>query len=224
MLLMIDNDIAANFMHTDSNQITKQGGIKFDIYGKINMDLKRASKMPDVNFDDMIKNQVKESLIELCTGLNQSVGKDSTLVFRNSRYAFADDKAIIKENAAAISVNDMLAVDSDVVKDMLNADVTVSNGIITIETNGKKAVYTVGDNICTLNGEQTNASFAPIEKNGVYYLPLRQLCDTFEYSIAYQEGLVVVNKSMTTDFANRSDNARKVILAMEKMRRLEINE
>ncbi len=224
MLLMIDNDIAANFMHTDSNQITKQGGIKFDIYGKINMDLKRASKIPDVNFDDMIKNQVKESLIELCTGLNQSVGKGSTLVFRNSRYAFADDKAIIKENAAAISVNDMLAVDSDVVKDMLNADVTVSNGVITIEANGKKAVYTVGDNICTLNGEQTNASCAPIEKNGVYYLPLRQLCDTFEYSIAYQEGLVVVNKSMTTDFANRSDNARKVILAMEKMRRLEINE
>ena len=77
---------------------------------------------------------------------------------------------------------------------------------------------------CTINGESEKAAAVPFEENGICYLPLRQLSEALGYNLAYSDGLIVVNNSMVLDLVNRADDARKVISAMEKMRRIEEDE
>lgn len=224
ILMMIDNEIVAKFMHTSSTQITRQGGLKFDIYGKINMDIKSAEKIPDIEFKPMINELVEESLGELSGKLCESVGKGSTLFYKDSKYFYMSDKMIKRERAVLRNIDGTSVVGSDIIPEMLGAEVVFDNGMITVKGKNCTVIYSLGSTDCTIGGESTKAAAVPFEENGIYYLPLRQLSEALGYNLAYSDGLIVVNNSMVLDLVNRADYARKVISAMEKMRRIEEDE
>lgn len=224
MLMMIDNEIVAKFMHTSSTQITRQGGLKFDIYGKINMDIKGAEKIPDIEFKPMINELVEESLGELSGKICESVGKGSTLFYKDSKYFYMSDKMIKRDGAVLRNIDGSNVVGSDIIPEMLGAEVVFDNGTITVKGKSSTVVYSLGSTDCTINGESEKAAAVPFEENGICYLPLRQLSEALGYNLAYSDGLIVVNNSMVLDLVNRADDARKVISAMEKMRRIEEDE
>jgi len=211
MVLFIDGEQVAEFMHTDSDQITRYGGLKINSWAPIELEFAGGEDVQDpAPFDEMIRNNSLTGLADLCASINKAqTSDDGILLYIGSKHYYANSKLHKMDKPVITLLEGQAVINLDNVKTVLGIDSKVE---------GNKVEFSRVDNLASFNivdTVDTQYSDVIYRQNDGIYVPLRPLLNSMSISLAYYEGLISGNTKGYMEFANMLDKANSTQMAFD---------
>ncbi len=204
MVLIVDGKVIKVFIDSESDQITRTGGLKIYMSKPGRLSLRAPQNIiSDEEMMGYINDAMRDEVANMCKQFEQKAGGDMLVTTVNSKNYYYGGKVEESGHNFIELIGGTSMVRAKDLEGILGITVTEDENTVTLERKSQKAVFTYGSKEAAAGEREIPLSHEVIRDGDDILVPLRGVSECFNMSIAYFQGLVGFSDTGYTDFINQ---------------------
>lgn len=192
MVLYVDGKLIKRFMDSDADQITQKGNLKIYMSAPGKLSLRPIQNRPVQDFNEMVEDSIREETLNLAKKIETYCGEKSIVLVSDTNQYYKNGKVTECDGKIYEIINDNEMISADVLGDLLGINVLKSENGVTVDIDGKQAVFVKNDANVKYGDDIIDSGVKVYEENGVLYLPLKTIVQIMGKTISSYDGVTTI--------------------------------
>lgn len=216
MVLYVDGKLIKRFMDSDPDQIKQKGNLKIYMSTPGSLSLRPIQKEPEQDFEEMVEKSVREETLNLAKKTEEYCGEKAIVLVSGTNGYYKDGKLTECGGKIYEITDDNEMISADVIADIFGVEVKKETNMVTVDINGKQAIFVKGDKIVGFGNEKFDSGIEVYEENGTIFIPMKTLTQFIGKTTSSYEGVTTIT-TRYVELINNKNIVTAVKGAFEKL-------